>query len=49
MFTILKARKRVFTNPMTDLPTVSARQTIPMPLDPAAIRAALSQAARVHL
>jgi len=42
VFTILKARKLVFTNPMKELPTVSVRQTIPMPLDPAAIRAALN-------
>ena len=42
VFSILKARKLIFTNPMKDLPTVSVRQTIPMPLDPAVIRAALN-------
>lgn len=37
----MKARKLVFTDPIRNLPTVNTRTTIPMPLDAAAIRAAL--------
>lgn len=42
VFSILKARKLVFADPMRDLPTVSIRTTVPLPLDPAAVRAALN-------
>lgn len=41
LFLVLKARKLVFTNPMRELPTVSTGSSIPLPLDPAVVRAAL--------
>ena len=42
VFAVMKARKLVFTDPIRNLPTVNTRTTIPMPLDPVAIRAALN-------
>lgn len=42
LFLILKARKLVFADPMRQLPFVNTRTTIPFPLDPAAVRAALN-------
>lgn len=42
VFVVLKARKLVFTDPIRALPTVDTRSTIPMPLNPTAIRHALN-------
>lgn len=38
VFLILKARKLVFADPIRQLPIVNTRATIPLPLDPAAVR-----------
>lgn len=42
VFLILKARKLVFADPMRKLPIVNTRSSIPLPLDPAVVRAALN-------
>ncbi|MDR2974408.1 MAG: hypothetical protein LBV00_06810 [Propionibacteriaceae bacterium] len=42
VFTIIKARRLVFTNPVRDLPNVGTRSTIPLPLNPATILDALN-------
>ncbi len=42
LFKILKGRRLVFTNPMTGLPATPVATTIPLPLDPALIRAELN-------
>ncbi|MBN9141568.1 MAG: hypothetical protein J0H23_12150 [Micrococcales bacterium] len=42
VFVILKARKLVFADPIRTLPGVNTRSTIPLPLEPAAVRAALN-------
>ena len=42
LFSVLKSRKLVFVNPTRGLPLTNTNATIPLPLDTAAIRAALN-------
>ncbi|MFY0104277.1 hypothetical protein ABTP95_20880, partial [Acinetobacter baumannii] len=42
VFVILKARKLVVADPIRTVPGVNTRSTIPLPLEPAAVRAALN-------
>lgn len=44
LFKILKGRRLVFTNPMKNIPTSPVAGNIPLPLDPAQVRAELNSA-----